>query len=184
MRSTSRNKKKTKKTPTGLLSEGKPSAVIFEDEWAFCSHRDIDRISDMHTCIAAKCTCLNRDGCPSARRGRGVPSAWLIICGTPWLSPWNEKWVFTSQFLYISISFTETVFHDNTFQMCSLVSFLSSQVCACDLILQTFGWAESTPLIWCRWFWAPKNQALCSAICVLCFTFKPSEKNQRNAFNV
>lgn len=146
-------KNKTKKTPSFwvfFFREGKPSVVIFQDERALCLHRDTQCISDMFRTIALLPSALasNRDGCPA--RGEAEMVHLPGYCGYSYVapasaSPWNEKWAFTSPFLYISISFMETVFHDNTFQMCSLAPFLSSQLCACDLILQTFGRAKRTP---------------------------------------
>lgn len=51
---------------------------------------------------------------------------------------------FTSQFLYISISFMETVFHANKIQMCSLTPSFQ-QPTARDLILKTFGGVKHMP---------------------------------------
>lgn len=143
-------KKKKKSKFFVFFGKGKPSVVIFQDERALCLHRDTQCISDMLRTLASLPSALawNRDGCPARSEAEMVHlpgyCGYLYVAPAS-ASPWNEKWAFTSPFLYISISFMETVFHDNTFQMCSLAPFLSSQLCACDLILQTFGRAKRTP---------------------------------------
>lgn len=151
-----------KKTPTGFPPEGKPSVVILQDEWALRLRRDIQCISDMLCALASLPNALawieidvqdplQKAWCEAEKKHlphcfysyrahlhhlQSIRDSHRLLGGI--------KAGFTSQFLYISISFMETVFHANKIQMCSLTPSFQ-QPTARDLILKTFGWVKRMP---------------------------------------
>lgn len=115
-----KSKSDRKINPTSFAPEVKPSVVIFYNEWTLWHYPCTLHIGDMfwllHLCQIHFCIIQNKL-CSTSKAA--MIHIYLLFLK-------NEH---TTQFLHISVSFMETVFHDNKIQMCSLAPFFWEAYC-------------------------------------------------------